>query len=357
MIPIRDSQWRGSVPYVTRALLILNILVFLYTLTLDAEAPAAVPIFTNQNAELFRESGGEIARQPVTLYPISERDEFALRFGAVPEFITGYLDGNNASHDVVESTRITRAGLERRPGTQGVNLLDGFWLLLTPLTAMFLHGGWLHLIGNMLFLWVFADNVEDRLGHWRFAIFYLLGGYLATAAHIFFDTSDLLPGIGASGAISAVLGAYLLLFPRSMVQVLIPFILLIPAVVPAPLMIGIWFVYNLISGVGSFAADTVVGGTAWFAHLGGFLAGMALIYPFLIGRWRAPRRYTGPTWNLPPRIGWMGRRPRRRRPPNDAAVVVDLQARPPRSGRRRRGLFRRSKRRPGVDAYRDFRRD
>jgi membrane associated rhomboid family serine protease len=235
----------------------------------------------------------------VVQYPISERNEFTLRFGAVPELITGYLNGQDGTHTAIEDTRITRNGFSQAEGS-GVDLLEGFLLLLTPLTAMFLHGGWFHIIGNMLFLWVFGYNVEDRLGHVRFGVFYLLVGYAAAAAHIWIGDGGLLPMIGASGAISGVLGAYLLLFPRALVQVLIPIIFLIPAVIPAPLMIGFWFFMNVVNGVIEPLRDASgSGGTAWFAHIGGFAAGLILIYPFLIGKWRAPIGETGPRWNMP----------------------------------------------------------
>ncbi len=369
MIPIRDSQYRLSTPYVTRALIALNVLVFLYMLVLSNATEGFVVIADND-------------RLSATLYPISERDEFTLRFGAVPELITGQIEGVDDTHDVIEDNRVGLRTRQLQPG-RGIDLLDGLFLLITPLTAMFLHGGWLHLIGNMLFLWVFADNVEDRLGHGRFFAFYIITGYLAVAAHILIDSSDLVPLIGASGAISGVLGAYILLFPRAMIQVLIPIIFFIPAVIPAPFMIGFWFVTNLFNGVGSIAESTGSGGTAWWAHIGGFVAGMLLIYPFLVGRWRAPVREVGPTWNVPWNFGVglrFGRRSPRRDeipagrdprvdpplappptldPPRsvDARLPADWRLVPPTPAvarRRRWGLPRLRRRRPGgVDAFRD----
>ena len=277
----------------------------------------------------------------------------------MPEFITGYLDDDTRAQEAVES--------------QGVSLLPGFLILLTPLTAMFLHGGFFHLAGNMLFLWVFGDNVEDRLGSVRFLLFYVATGYLAAAAHIYIDAGDLLPMIGASGAISGVLGAYLLLFPRALVQVLIPLVLLIPAVVPAPLLIGIWFLLNVLPGVGSVVMESTGAGTAWWAHIGGFAAGMLLVYPFLVGRWRAPRQEVTPTWSMPSSfgVGFGARRgiPRQGRlrsdpPPQPPAVGGDVdlpeswRATPAPGGKKRRFGFgvpgRRRRGRPGgVDAFRD----
>ena len=380
MIPIGDSQRRLSTPYVTRVLLVVNALIFLYMLALDPSGTSAVLII---DGDLTTSSALQ-SHEDAIAYPSSPRDDFTLRYGAVPEFIVGYLNGNNVSHDGVEAFRFNRFTGDRSGG--GVDLLDGVLLLLTPLTAMFLHAGWLHVIGNMLFLWVFGTSVEDRLGSWRFAAFYLVGGYAAAAAHIWIDSGDLVPMVGASGAISAVLGAYLLLFPRALVRVFLPIILLIPAVVPAPLMIGIWFALNLISGVGSLTAESVgSGGTAWWAHLGGFVAGMIFIYPFLIGRWRAPRQEVGPTWNLPPGVSgfWRSVSPRERtgfsdmRLPGSAdpdlpsSIVVRIRSRPVRSARalrhhsalrvggllarRLRRPFRRRRHRQGsIDPYRSF---
>ena len=295
MIPIRSSQWRLGVPHVVRGLIVLNVLVFVLMLTMNDQPRTAVLIVDGDSLV------NDTPSRPVQ-YGSSARDDFTLRFGAVPELITGYLNGNSATHDFIEDNRFSNAGRTAEDGI-GIDLLDGFLLLLTPLTAMFIHGGWIHLIGNMLFLWVFGQALEDRLGHWRFALFYLVSGYAAATAHIVIDASDLVPMIGASGAISGVLGAYLLLFPRAMIQVIVPLLLFIPVVVPAPLMIGFWFVLNVFSGISSIADQTSgSGGTAWFAHLGGFAAGFLLIYPFLIGRWKAPAGEIGPTWNLPPNV-------------------------------------------------------
>ena len=299
MIPIRDSQWRSTTPHVTRALLVINILVFLYMLTLSDAARSGVLIVSNDALEQSQLSPG----QP---WPSSPSDDFTLRFGAVPEFITGELQGRDLSHDFVEDARLTGEG--RLVQGRGINLLDGALLLLTPLTAMFLHAGWFHLIFNMLFLWVFGDNVEDRMGHTRFAIFYGITGYAAVAAHIWIDAGDLAPLVGASGAIFGVMGAYLILFPRALVQV---FIFFFPMVLPAWLLIGGYFLLNVFTGFQSIVGDTTGGGgTAWFAHIGGFLAGIVLIYPFLIGRWRAPVGEIAPQWNLP-----VGMRARFRAPP------------------------------------------
>jgi membrane associated rhomboid family serine protease len=144
---------------------------------------------------------------------------------------------------------------------------------MTLVTSMFLHGGWMHLIGNMLYLWVFGNNIEDVMGHARFVLFYLLCGILAALSHAMTDPSSHIPMVGASGAISAVLGAYLLLFPRAHVLVLIPGLGMTR--VAAGIVLGMWFVTQLISG--GMSMGTKGGGVAFFAHIGGFVAGMALI--------------------------------------------------------------------------------
>ncbi len=146
---------------------------------------------------------------------------------------------------------------------------------LTPLTSMFLHGGWLHLVGNCWFLWVFGNNVEDRLGSVRFVFFYALSGLAAAAAQVAVAPHSLLPMIGASGAISGVLGAYMRYFPRVPVFTLVPFV--IPVLpVPAFVFTGLWFVFQFWQGTGSLFSGAMDGGVAWWAHIGGFLAGFWL---------------------------------------------------------------------------------
>lgn len=159
----------------------------------------------------------------------------------------------------------------------------------TMLTSMFLHGGWGHLGGNMLFLWIFGDNIEHRLGHLRFLIFYLACGFAASVAHILFNSGSIIPAVGASGAISGVLGGYLLMFPRNRVYVLTWGGVM---AVPALFMLGLWIVTQFINGVGSIAVtgETGGGGVAYMAHIGGFVAGLVLAPLFSLGRAAAPRR-------------------------------------------------------------------
>jgi membrane associated rhomboid family serine protease len=148
---------------------------------------------------------------------------------------------------------------------------------LTLFTAMFMHAGWVHLFGNMLYLWIFGDNVEDRFGHIKFIIFYLLCGLGATFAQLAFSTGSNVPNLGASGAIAGVLGAYILMFPQGKVKVLMG-----RGVVPMPalVVIGLWIGLQFFSGIGSIANTAETGGVAYMAHIGGFIAGFVLTFLF-----------------------------------------------------------------------------
>jgi membrane associated rhomboid family serine protease len=167
-----------------------------------------------------------------------------------------------------------------RPGPWGlvnqqvIDLSSPVSPILTMITCLFLHGGWMHIIGNMWFLFIFGDNVEDRFGHVGYLLFFLISGLAAGFMHILADSTSLVPTIGASGAIAGIMGAYLLLYPRSEVMTLIPlgiFSNLIP--IPAPIFLGIWFIIQLVSGIGT---DPSAGGVAWWAHVGGFVGGAAI---------------------------------------------------------------------------------
>jgi len=161
---------------------------------------------------------------------------------------------------------------------------------LTIFTSMFMHGGWLHLAGNMLYLWIFGDNVEDRFGHLKFLIFYLVCGVVAMFAQLAFSVGSTVPNLGASGAIAGVLGAYIVMFPKGKVNVLMGRGM-IP--MPALLVIGLWIVLQLFSGIGSIADTAQTGGVAYMAHIGGFIAGLALA--FLLGGTRRTPALTGRT--------------------------------------------------------------
>jgi len=146
-------------------------------------------------------------------------------------------------------------------------------------TAMFLHAGWMHVLGNMLFLWVFGQKIEDLLGHGKYLVFYLLCGIVAALGQTVADPYSTIPMVGASGAIAGVMGAYLIKFPRARILTLVFIVFFVTTIeIPAPIMLGFWFVTQLFNGLGSIARTHVSqGGTAFFAHIGGFVAGMALV--------------------------------------------------------------------------------
>ncbi len=156
-------------------------------------------------------------------------------------------------------------------------------VMITFITAMFLHGGWLHVLGNMLFLWVFGDNVEDRMGHLRYLLFYLAAGIIGSFSHILANPTSEVPIIGASGAVAGVLGGYFVTFPKARVLALIPIIFFFTlAEIPAVIFLALWFVLQIFNGAASLGG--AVNPVAWWAHIGGFVAGMILIKIF------APKR-------------------------------------------------------------------
>jgi len=185
-------------------------------------------------------------------------EKFTYAFSTVPAEI---LTGKDIAAGVLEPTPVP--------------------VYFTLITSMFMHGGWAHLLGNMLFLWVFGDNIENRIGHIRYLIFYLVCGIIASLSHVFVSGSDsLIPSLGASGAISGVLGGYLLLFPSRRVRVIMGRGI---TTVPAFVALGIWIVFQVISQMGVLGGDQGGGGVAYAAHIGGFVAGLALIKLFDIG--------------------------------------------------------------------------
>lgn len=240
-----DNTDRATTPIVNYILIALNILVFV----------------------LFQQLG--------------TNDKFTYAFSTVPEEIRTGQDIRTADRVVeapVTGQQLLLPGLQPTP----------FSVYLTLIFSMFMHGGIAHIAGNMLFLWIFGDNVEDRMGHLRYLIFYLLTGVLASLAHVFttimfaVDKSSLLvPSLGASGAISGVLGAYLVLHPKRRVTVILFRFL---TDVPAYVAVGIWFAFQLISGLGMLGGGSQQGGVAYAAHIGGFVAGVALVKLFTLGR-------------------------------------------------------------------------
>ena len=194
----------------------------------------------------------------VFLQGMGGNEKFTYAFSTVPAEI---LTGKDIAAGILEPTPVP--------------------VYFTLITSMFMHGGWAHLLGNMLFLWVFGDNIENRIGHIRYLIFYLVCGIIASLSHVFVSGSDsLIPSLGASGAISGVLGGYLLLFPSRRVRVIMGRGI---TTVPAFVALGIWIVFQVISQLGVLGGDQGGGGVAYAAHIGGFIAGLALIKLFDIG--------------------------------------------------------------------------
>lgn len=213
MIPLRDTTKSTRFPFVNLTLIALNILVFLFEISLGDKMNA-----------------------------------FIYHFGLIPANVF--------------ST------------SAGIGLTDR----ITPFfSSMFVHGGWLHIIGNALFLYIFGDNVESRMGHFKYLLFYLVCGFLAALFHIITNIGSLVPMVGASGAISGVLGAYITFYPKSRILTLVPIFFFIQLIhIPAAVFIFVWFIIQFISGVGTLGAASESGGVAFWAHIGGFVAGLVL---------------------------------------------------------------------------------
>ena len=220
----------------------------------------------------------------VLLQGMGTNDRFTYAFSTVPmEIVTG-KDVVTPAHRVVDPVSgqtFVQPGLQATPVS----------VYLTLLVSMFMHGGLAHLAGNMLYLWIFGDNIEDRLGHQRYLAFYLVCGVLASLAHVFTTVATggntLVPSLGASGAISGVLGAYMLLFPGRRVRMLMG---LRTVEMPAWISIGMWFLFQLVAGMGLLGSGAQAGGVAYAAHVGGFIAGLFLVGMFDTGRTRRVRR-------------------------------------------------------------------
>jgi membrane associated rhomboid family serine protease len=266
MIPIKDENPTSSTPFVTIALIVINIIVFF-------TEPVVVSRSLHEDLNVIP----ACAQDPGTCNQ--------LRYFACNAAIPYELTHGERAGDVL------RKGTEFKSGAE--NLTAAFERISCPrksiwlsiLKSMFLHGSILHIAFNMLFLWVFGNNVEDRLGIPKYVVFYLLAGTAAAYAQSYVFPDSAVPLIGASGAVAGILGTYILMFPRARVRSLVILIIFITMIeVPAWLMIGIWFVTQLFSSIGSVSGDT---GVAYMAHIGGFLAGMLLL---LIFRPRRPQR-------------------------------------------------------------------
>jgi membrane associated rhomboid family serine protease len=239
LFPLRDDNPTLLTPVVTIVLILVNVAVWVYVQGMGFEAGALV--------------------------------ESICRFGAIPGEVTGQTAG--------------RTSVELGPGLPACEL--GQWPRLGVVTSMFLHGSWLHLIANMWFLWLFGNNVEDAMGHGRFVVFYFVAGVVAAAAHIASAPDSLVPMVGASGAISAVMGGYLLLYPRIRIQTLFIFVIILRIIpVPAWFVLILWFALQLLSG---YTDPMATSGVAVWAHVGGFVAGVVLIKLFEDRRLTAAR--------------------------------------------------------------------
>lgn len=220
MIPIRDDQPKFSTPFVNYFLIGLNVAIFLFEFSIQVQSPRAL------NSLIYE-------------------------FGVVPRLVTGSLTGSvNVSPTVA---------------------------LVPMLTSMFLHASWLHVIGNMWVLWIFGDNIEDYLGHFPYLVFYLICGIAASVTHVLLNLNSRVPSVGASGAIAGVMGAYFLLYPRARVLTWFPPIFFFH--LPAWVALGYWFIVQFFSGT-AIANSAQTGGVAFWAHVGGFIAGLILIKVF-----------------------------------------------------------------------------
>ncbi|MBC8186135.1 rhomboid family intramembrane serine protease [candidate division KSB1 bacterium] len=221
MIPLRDTIPSRTFPYVTILLIIFNGLVFLFEMSL-----------------------GEYL------------EDFISIFGIIP------------------------ANYFSQASQNGLGIITSFFPFFT---SIFLHGGWFHVIWNIWYLWIFGDNVEDHFGHSKFLLFYIVCGILAGLAHVYMNPESSVPTIGASGAIAGVMGAYIFLYPRARVLTLIPIFLIFPILhIPAYIFLGFWFLIQFLSGFASLNISGDFGGVAWWAHIGGFVAGLLtviLIFP------------------------------------------------------------------------------
>jgi membrane associated rhomboid family serine protease len=224
-------------------------------------------------------------------------------------FVQGFGSMSNLVSSICLFGLIPAQLLQSLPANTAVPLGDGLECVLrgrgwyTSFTSMFMHGGWMHLVGNMWFLWIFGDNVEGAMGTRRFLIFYLLCGLAAAALQVLSNPDSIVPMVGASGAIGGVMGAYIVLYPRVHVHMLVFLGLFVTTLaVPAVFMLGYWLLIQLVSGVVSFGGQGA--GVAFWAHIGGFIAGMLLIFPFRNRRLLALHTYHGLRQPRPPTRSW-----------------------------------------------------
>lgn len=257
MIPLRDCRPSNRFPAVTVALIIMNLLIFLYqgylgtrgTVLNDGvpwiQHEVSPPAFDLRSYRTYLLGDGA-----PRLYPISRANYFISQYALIP--------------------------IELKNGVDLPPTIP-FPIWLTLFSSMFLHGGIVHLAGNMLYLWIFGDNVEEAMGHVKFLLFYLLCGIIASFSQLLLNSASSIPQLGASGAIAGVLAAYFMLFPYSRILTLVLVFFFVRLVaVPAVFLLGFWFIVQVLSGASSLGSNS---GIAWFAHIGGFLAGVLLVFP------------------------------------------------------------------------------
>ena len=225
MIPIRDKNPSGTFPYVTIGIIVVNVSVFIYEISLGPE----LSIFLKQ-------------------------------YGVIPLKVKLYSQASDLS------------------------IINTFFPFIS---STFLHGGFIHLIGNMWFLWIFGDNIEDKLGHFKYLIFYVVCGITASSVHVLFNSQSNMPCIGASGAIAGVLGAYMVTFPHARVTTIVPLFIFLQIELPAMVVLGFWFVIQFFNGAASINKSGGV--VAWWAHIGGFASGIIIFYIIRILFVRAPK--------------------------------------------------------------------
>jgi membrane associated rhomboid family serine protease len=273
VIPVHDVNPVRRTPWVTYGLIAVNVGILLLT-----------PLFSNSGVQ--PESVAELCRQQA----------FFQHYGAIAhELITNHQEALVATGEVGQ-----------RAGTCAIAAPTYTKIpALSVITSMFLHAGWLHLLGNMLFLWVFGNNIEDRFGRLRYLLLYLVAGYAAAYGFAFANAESTQPLVGASGAVSGILGAYLVLFPSARVWSLVPVLFFIPLRLPAWLVLGMWFVLQGIYSAGLGVADG--GAVAYLAHVIGFVVG--ILFAVRMRRYQPPRQRSGPPNSLEPPVMW--RRPAR----------------------------------------------
>jgi membrane associated rhomboid family serine protease len=272
LIPLKDNVPTASFPVVTVLLIVVNVAFFIWQLSF---------------------SGSEASTPQLQQLGVNERDENSVQYGAIPyrilhpgrdcAFGVTVRAGAPEADIVCQGTReYAEAQEARASGAPFVRYSNPPWYV-TVFTSMFMHGGILHIAFNMLFLWIFGNNVEDAMGRVRYLLFYLLAGVAAVYSQAAIDPSGTLPTIGASGAVAGVLGAYALLLPRARVLTAVIIIFFVTLVeIPAYVMLGIWFVLQFVPAIGQVAVPDITGqgGVAYFAHVGGFVFGLALVKLF-----------------------------------------------------------------------------